>query len=93
MKTKTRREVTIEIDEVIMRRPKAEVFVWCQACGKQVRMLTPDEAATVAGVSARTVFQWIEASKLHFIELSRDQLLVCGSALPTQETEAGGRPG
>jgi len=88
-----RTEVVLEFEEVVVKRAsRARDLAWCEVCRKHVQMMTPDDAAIVAGVSARTVFQWIEASKIHFIELSRDQLLVCGSTLPTQETEAGGHP-
>jgi len=44
-------------------------------------MITPYEAATLAGVSSRTLYRWIEEAKLHFSEEPGGSLLVCADSL------------
>jgi excisionase family DNA binding protein len=44
-------------------------------------MVTPDEAARLAGVTTRTVYRWIEAGKVHFAETPEGLLLVCPNSL------------
>jgi hypothetical protein len=44
-------------------------------------MITPDQAATLARVSVRTIFNWIEANHIHFVEGSDASLMVCTAAL------------
>lgn len=84
-----RTEVVLEFEEVVIKRAsRAGDLVWCDQCRERVQMISPDEAAKRARVSPRTVFQWIEGGKIHCIELSTDQLLFCGRALPDRESEA-----
>jgi hypothetical protein len=40
-------------------------------------MVTLDEAARAACVSARTIYRWVEDEKLHFIETAVGGLLIC----------------
>jgi excisionase family DNA binding protein len=44
-------------------------------------MVTVDDAATIAGVSARTIYRWTDAEKLHFTETSEGRLLICRESL------------
>ena len=75
-------EITVETDEVwVIRRPGRLVRAWCPTCGRQVGMVTPDEAAVVAGVSWRTMARWVEAEKVHFTETPDGLLLVCLNSL------------
>jgi excisionase family DNA binding protein len=53
----------------------------CQQCGAEVRMLTPDEAAGLIGVSPPTVCDWAETGRLHFTKTSDGLLLVCLNSL------------
>jgi len=48
-------------------------------------MMTPNEAARIAGVSTRTIFRWIEEAKLHFIENSSGSLFVCVGSIGASE--------
>lgn len=78
MSTKKRTEITIETERVVvLSRRRQLVKAWCQACGRQVVMVTVDEAARFAYVSARTIYRWVEDEKLHFTETSDGGLLVC----------------
>jgi hypothetical protein len=40
-------------------------LMWCPACRCRVEMVTPEQAARMAGVSARTIHRWIEAGAVH----------------------------
>ena len=49
----------------------------CGECGRDVRLATLNEAARIAGVSDRTLYRDVESHRLHFIETSEGQLLIC----------------
>lgn len=53
----------------------------CEMCRSQVCLLTPDEAAVVAGVSPLIICRWIETGRVHFTRTSDDLLLVCLNSL------------
>ena len=44
-------------------------------------MITPHQAAAMAGVSSRTIYRWIEEAKLHFTEELGGGLFVCADSL------------
>lgn len=57
---------------------------WCAACAQTVMMLTPEEAATVAGVSTRTIYRWVETDRAHFDEAPDGTLRVCLNSLQAE---------
>jgi excisionase family DNA binding protein len=76
-------ELTIETEEsVVLRATKGRQtsFMWCPGCRRQVEMVTPEQAARIADVSTRTIYRWVEAGTLHFIE-SSGEMFLCVSAL------------
>jgi len=44
-------------------------------------MVSPGQAAALAGVSVRTVNRWVEAESIHFLESADGQLFVCLNSL------------
>lgn len=40
-------------------------------------MITPSEAAAIAGVTVRTINRWVEDGVLHFAETKEGLLLIC----------------
>ena len=44
-------------------------------------MLTADEAAIMARVSTRVIYQWIEADEIHFAETDDGLILICINSL------------
>jgi len=44
-------------------------------------MVTPEEAAAIARASTRSIYRWIEAGKLHFLESPGYPLLICSASL------------
>ena len=75
---KKKYEVTIERDEVlVIRSPATEQTEWCSGCAKDVSMVTPDQAALIAGASWRQVSAWVESASVHFVETRDGLLLIC----------------
>lgn len=72
-------EFTIETERRVERHRAAapKITGTCAVCAAESLMVTPDEAARVAGVSARTIYRWIEAGKVHFADTPEGSLLVC----------------
>ena len=78
-----RTEITVETDEVFrIRRPGRKLRAWCAGCAAEAWMVTPDEAAVLSGVGTRTIYAFVEAGRLHFMETSGGLLLfVCLNSL------------
>lgn len=71
----------------------AAVSRWCPRCADFVAMLTPEQAAALAGVSTRLVFRWLEADRLHFVETTSPSPLVCLPSLPEAARGPAGSKG
>ena len=96
MKKEKWTEVFVETEvEIEFRRWTLRLApVWCEGCGEPVEMVPPDVAALAAGVSARAVFGWVEAGRVHFRETAEGALLVCLKSLSAPTQEGGpGSPG
>jgi len=62
-----RTEITVETRRLlVVHRSKQQQ--WCSECAQLVTMLTPEDAATVSGVSSRSIYRWVEAERVHFSE-------------------------
>ena len=53
----------------------------CAECDGPARMLLPEEAATLSGLSTRAVYALIEAGHAHFVERPDGKLFVCLASL------------
>ena len=60
-----------------IRRNEQRFVAWCERCGAEVLMVTPNEAATFACTDARSIFRGVEAGEIHFIDTESGVLLVC----------------
>lgn len=58
----------------------------CPDCLDSGRMVTPTEAAAISAQSLRTIYRWVEAGEVHFIEESTG-LLICVGSLPARSAE------
>ena len=76
-----RTEITVEVDEVIYAARHHLTRAWCPACGSEAQMLTPEQAAAVAGVTVRAVNRRVEDGSVHFLETADGRLLVCVNSL------------
>lgn len=75
--------ITRETHEVLIFRRTAgrPVRLWCAGCAAEVEMLTPEEAALLAGVSTRTIYRRADAGQVHFSESPEGFLLVCPNSV------------
>jgi len=83
-RTVTKRRIEINIDRqrlFVLKRRGVAVAQWCSDCGRKVQMLTPDQAATLANVSSRTIYRRVEAGEMHYLETADRHLLVCANSI------------
>ena len=90
MRTTKRTEITIETDRIlVLSKHKVSIVSWCRECRQQIKMVTVDEAAIIAGVSPRAIYRRVEAQAVHFLERADGLLLICPKSLlksdPTAE--------
>lgn len=81
-----KRRITIFTRETFERvafacQPTIPTGAWCEACGAQVEMLVPEEAARLASVTTRMIYRGAEAGLIHFAETADGLLLVCRKSL------------
>ena len=81
-KRRRRTETTIETYEVLaIRTSRGPSQVWCQKCGDLGRMVGPELAAGLAGISTQLIHGEIEAGRLHYQENKEGLLLICLNSL------------
>ena len=66
---------------VIRRRSGQSARNLCTECGRDVEMLTVEEAAALTGLSARTIYRQVELGLVHYAETASGLLLVCVNSL------------
>ncbi len=75
-------EIIVEREQVLIikrlddREPRC-----CAECAGQAQMVSVDEAAALAQVTARAIYRRVEASQLHFVETEDGSLMVCINSL------------
>lgn len=75
-------KITLETERIIwLRQRRGFAPVWCAGCGDKTRMVSADEAALLTRMSARTLYRWIEAERIHFTETPDGLLMVCLKSL------------
>lgn len=75
-----RRYITITFERertVRLRNSAVPVRGWCFGCNADAPMTTPETAALLAGVSARSIYRGIEQSTVHFVETPDGLARVC----------------
>lgn len=55
--------------------------VWCPACEDYAQMLRVPKAASLADVSRRTVYRYIERGSVHTLKIAGGAYRVCGQCL------------
>jgi len=83
--------VTIETEENVVVRGSSNGAVaremqpvmraWCTRCQLEVEMIAPEQAAAVAGVTARTIYRCVESGRVHFVQTAKELILVCRRSL------------
>ena len=80
---KRRREIIIETHVVQVVHGRTPHSAWCHACAATTGMITPEAAAVLARVTARTIYRWVETGALHFTDAPGGALLICLTSLTT----------
>src|SRR5262245_27936839 len=74
--------VTVEARErTTIRHGARQVIAWCDQCGADVPLVTPNEAAELAKTDARAIFRAVESGEIHFIETCKGAILICAKSL------------
>jgi hypothetical protein len=55
--------------------------LWCVACARLVRMVSPEAAARISGVTAETINRRIENRSVHCMKTTAHTLLICRESL------------
>jgi len=75
--------VTFESRErMTIRRSAFRMVAWCERCGADVQMVTPNEAGALFGADARAIFRGVESGEIHSIETTEGALMICVTSLP-----------
>ena len=83
-----RTEITVEEQIRIFRHSPAMPHIKCTECSGESWMVSPEVAALAASVSARTIYRWVEQSKIHFRESASGALVVCPRSVLEQAKTA-----
>ncbi len=81
MITRKRTKITIETERLLIVSRHHGAIDWCGVCNQRVRMISVDEAAALARLSSRTIYRWVEAERIHFIETTDGLLRICSNSL------------
>ena len=78
-KSWTRTEITIETESLVIYRSGSDSLrAWCQPCGQESLLLTPEAAAKLASVTTSVIYARVEAGTLHYTEVSDGAVFICG---------------
>lgn len=78
---KTKTEVTLDIQEQVGIRAHGIRVADCPVCRSEVRMIPTNEAAMIAKVKARDIYEFVNSGQLHFTEDSYGRLYICSESL------------
>jgi hypothetical protein len=79
--TRRRIEVITETDREIVFTQRMATVMFCRRCNEEASMVMPEYAAAQAAVSVRTVYRWIEAGNIHFVETTGGAVVICETSL------------
>ena len=85
---KRKTEITIEAHEVwLVRSWRRGAPTRCAECPDRPEMLTPEEAARLAGLTSRAIYRLVESDQIHSTETEHGALFVCLAPLRSLETQ------
>jgi hypothetical protein len=75
-------EITVETERLlIFHRQFRTVRAWCPGCGCDVHMVSPVEAASLAGVSPSVIRHWVQAGEIHSACTAEGEVFICLKSL------------
>jgi hypothetical protein len=71
--------ITTESREIFILRAgsKESLHGFCPGCGREVELLTLDQAVSISGTGAKELFWLVESGRIHAIETDTKHLLMC----------------
>lgn len=84
-KNRSAQGATARPQVVIIRHPGLPGLKKCPDCTESIGLVTPEEAAAVVSVDTRTIYRWVEAGAMHFMETPEGRLLICLNRLVRQQ--------
>ena len=78
-----RKEERIEIHErLIIRTASGSLPALCETCSAgDAILLSPEQASTLTGIPARSIYRLVEAGTIHYREAANGNLTVCVKTL------------
>ncbi|HEU4386702.1 MAG TPA: hypothetical protein VFV34_02815 [Blastocatellia bacterium] len=80
MKT-IRRRVVVETERILLSGEQASSQWWCQACHREVTMLTVEAAVLGSGLRAVEIYHLVQVGLIHFVETDQGFLRICAESL------------
>lgn len=75
---KIRTEIFIETKQItLVKREKRFFRAYCEHCGREVSLLTPNDAAILICCSPEYIYSLMNANKIHFRYFQNERLFVC----------------
>jgi hypothetical protein len=78
---RTKTEISLDIQEEVAVRAHRISLADCPVCRSEVRMLPANEAAMIAKVKAREIYELVNSGQLHFTEDRNGLLYICSESL------------
>ena len=67
----------MERDEFLVITRIGQRKAWCPECERDSDMMTPEEAIALARISRRTLSDWMDAGRAHYVETGTGALMIC----------------
>lgn len=81
MTKRTKTEISLDIQEEVAVRAHRISIADCPVCRSEVRMIPANEAAMIAKVTAREIYEIVNSGQLHFTEDRHGLLYICSESL------------
>jgi hypothetical protein len=82
LRIKRTRAITVQTSQLlIVRQRDKSIREWCEQCGKEISMVTLEQAVTVTRRSSLALHSLIEAGQIHFAETAEGLVLICTNSL------------
>jgi hypothetical protein len=69
--------VSVTYEFVRLTGQKKAITTWCDQCANETKLLPPEDVVLLTGVSARALYRAVEVGDVHFMELTKGNLLIC----------------
>jgi hypothetical protein len=81
--TVTKRTITVETRQrtVIRQTARQTPTIRCEFCTADVEMTSPNQAASLLGITEREIFRRLEQGNLHFFETETGEVFICAHPL------------